>query len=122
THTDAASWYGREFSIVPRNCLVPGNGPVPLDETAGVISKQLRGTAAAPPVILRCWDLGYARRAQQHPVVLGCKRLFSELHDPPVITREDWEQWCGGVPATRTPPVVSEGLWKALCERAGITE
>ncbi len=122
THADAAAWYGARFPRLPRNCMVAGNGPVPLDQTDGKLTAELRDVAATTPpsVLLRALDRGYAARARRYPIVLACQPLFRELRVPPVISREDWERWCDGVPSTQTPPMIDENVWAALCERAGI--
>jgi hypothetical protein len=93
-----------------------------LEQTDSKLPKEFHGKVGSTPaaVLLRAWDQIYKQRARLHPVVLICDVLFRELLNPPVISRQDWEDWCGGVPATRTPPEIDEDLWKNLCERAGI--
>jgi hypothetical protein len=122
THAEAARWFDTQKLPLPRNCVVPGNRPLALDHTDGELSSDLRQQAGRMPSeqIIDSWDRGYKFRALKWGVLLVCKPLFRELHNPPVIMRDDWVMWNGHVPVTRTPPRISEDLWSKLRQKAEI--
>jgi hypothetical protein len=124
SHQAAATWYERRSVPLPRNCVVPSNPPLAFDFTDGVLSPDLRARLndLGAEKVVRLWDEGYKRRAANYPVFLACEPLFRQLLLPPEIAREDWLSWCGKIPATRTPPRVSENLWQQLANRAGLSD
>jgi hypothetical protein len=119
SHTQAADWFIGQGLRLPQNCMVPGTMPVPLDHTDGELNAQLRAQVGrlTPEQIIRAWDSGYSLRARNWGVVLACRVLFRDLHNPPPIVREDWLSWDGHVPFTQTPPRIAEHLWQELLDR-----
>ena len=121
SHDDAADWYRAKGLPLPRNCMVSGNPPVPLDQTDGRLSAEIRArtTGMNPEQIIRVWDRTYFERAKKHAMMLACTILFRELEEPPPVFQSDWEEWVGRVPTTQTPPRISEELWFRLenCSR-----
>lgn len=118
SHRLAAEWFERQGIPLPRNCMVPGTMPVPLDHTDGELNPQLRaqlGNLTAEEII-REWDRAYKFRSRKWGTVLVCRALFCDLHNPPLIRREDWLSWNGRVPLTRTPPRITERLWQKLVD------
>jgi hypothetical protein len=122
-HAEAAAWFQKESLPLPRNCVVAGNAPAQFDQTDGELKPDLRKEVGHIPdeSIIEQWDRGYRLRALKWGALLVCRPLFRELHHPPVIKREDWQSWNGGVPFTRTPPRITEELWQRLEERAATT-
>lgn len=120
SHEAAATWYIRRSLSVPRNCMVTGSTPAPLHLTDGKLPKLLSARAGMllPERIVQLWDAGYASRAKANPQVLVCEAAFMNLISPPVIRDEDWINWVGRVPATRTPPAIGSDVWEHLEERA----
>lgn len=105
SHASAADWYRAMGVPLPSNCMVAGNPPLPLSHTEGL---------GAGCTELKEWDEFYQERAHKHGVLLRCNSLFQSLEAPPAITRDDWQAWIGRMPATRTPPPISETLWGRL--------
>jgi hypothetical protein len=122
-HGEAAQWFEKQSLPIPRNCIVPATSPLSLDQTDGELRSELRALSSrlSPVQIVRLWDAAYAKRAEETGVVLACRVLFRELISPPMITRADWQRWCGRVPSTRTPPSITHELWQSLAERAAST-
>ncbi|MDP9194985.1 MAG: hypothetical protein M3P06_25090 [Acidobacteriota bacterium] len=119
SHEAAAAWYIHRNFPVPRNCMVAGSAPAPLDLTDGKLPKLLasRAHSLTPERLVHLWDAGYASRAKANPQVLACEASIINLTSPPVILEEDWINWIGRIPATRTPPTITSKLWKYLEER-----
>jgi hypothetical protein len=97
THQDAADWYINHGCILPRNCMVEGNDPLPIEMTY----------ANPQTITLKWWDRQYRNRATQCGVFLACEKEFLELKEPPIITREKMGEIFGRIPITRTPPTIS---------------
>jgi hypothetical protein len=119
SHLLAAAWYTSLNLPLPRNLIVPGNSPLPLEATDGVIPAQLKHRAelTAEGIVQR-WDARYALRSRQVGVVLSCEPLFLNVQNPPRITAADWLVWNGSTPSTRNPPQITEELWKSVAGRA----
>ena len=96
THRDAAAWYRGQGAAPPSNCMVFGNPPQPLDHTD-------RFHPA-----LRRWDAEYRLRARKWGIFHACASLFLDLHTPPTLTDADLKRIFGSVPATQTPPAITE--------------
>ncbi len=62
-HPSAAGWYGSQGLQVPSNCFVLGNGPLPLQQTAGFqwLPPQYRRRIRT----LRAWDANYRSRCSR---------------------------------------------------------
>lgn len=110
SHGDAGAWYRERGLEVPRNCMVPGNPPLPMDQTANPHNYSN----------VRIWDAVYRRRVSKHSVFLACESLFRELHDPPVVTSEMLMEWFGRIPGTQPPPLISDHEYRCLAALAGI--
>jgi len=110
SHGDAGAWYRERGLEVPRNCMVPGNPPLPMDQTANPHNYSN----------VRIWDAVYRKRVSKHGVFLACESLFRELHDPPVVTSEMLMEWFGRIPGTQTPPLISDHEYRCLAALAGI--
>lgn len=120
SHEAAAAWYTHRSLPIPRNCMVAGSTPAPLHLTDGKLPKLLaaRASLLPPERLIHLWDTGYANRAKANPQVLVCEAEFVNLTSPPLIHEEDWIDWIGRVPATRTPPAIAPDVWHCLEERA----
>jgi hypothetical protein len=116
SHNEAAAWYRQRGLAVPRNCIVHGNAPLPLEYTDGEVPSDLRArlNTLRPDQIVRLWDARYAKRAKEHGVVLACEAIYRELTKPPKIYEQDWIGWIGHVPATRNPPRINEIFWSQI--------
>jgi hypothetical protein len=116
THNADAAWYRQRGLAVPRNCIVHGNSPVPLECTDGEVPSDLRArlNILRPDQIVRLWDARYAKRAKEHGVVLACEAIYRELTKPPKIYEQDWIGWVGRVPVTRNPPKITQRLWSQI--------
>ena len=110
SHEEAAAWYGACELALPRNCMVAGNLPLPMDQTANPHNY--------PDV--RFWDSRYRKRVRDNGVFLACQPLFLELHKPPVVTRETLIEVFGRIPGTQTPPRISDGEYGDLIVLAEI--
>ena len=110
SHREAADWYGARALALPRNCMVAGNPPLPMDQTANPHNYPNVGF----------WDSLYRKRVRDNGVFLACQPLFRELHDPPVVTREMLIKVFGRIPGTQTPPRISDGQYGDLIALAGI--
>ncbi len=65
-------------------------------------------------------DKTYSERARLHPAFLVCESLFTDLHDPPVITEKDMCLAFGKIMKTRLPPQIYPSQLKSLIENLGI--
>ena len=109
SHEGAAEWYERHGLALPSNCLVDGNGPLGLDHTED------------PNRDLGEWDDLYQSRVSEYPTFLICKKLYVELSEPKVITRDDFHDVFGRVPPTRTPSAHVPGDVRKLLAAMGIS-
>lgn len=107
THGDAAAWYRSKKLPLPSNCMVAGNGPLPLDRTL------------SPRRDLRSWNAGYAYRAKSLGTFLVCKREALNLTDPPRLAEADFLDIFGRIPGTRTPSKIERHEYEALRVRLG---
>lgn len=126
SHAEAAEWYTSRRMALPRNLIVPGNPPLPLDHSDGRAPHELPEDAPPPDADesagkrLRAWDALCRARARRHGVVLACRPVFLELVEPRPIYAEEWVEWLGRVPVTRNPPQIGECLWQALCRHVEV--
>ena len=95
-HGEAAAWYKEHGYTLPSNCLVEGNPPLPLDHT-----DQSHDSVAA-------WDRFYHQRVRKCGAFLTCLARHVNLREPPAITEAMIKSVFGRIPATRTPPRISE--------------
>jgi hypothetical protein len=108
-HAEAAAWYVAQGLDLPRNCMVAGNPPCPIEMTAPI-------TEFATD--LRRWDLAYQKRARQCGVFLVCKSQFMDLCTPSVLTEESMREVFNRIPGTQNPPAISFeefGKLKSIC-------
>ncbi len=117
SHEDAEKWYREQNTVLPSNCMVDGNGPLPMDKTGGISSAELkrRVRGMSDEEAVRIWDLAYKARVRANGVFLICKAVDPiRLDSPPPILEGDWKEWCEGVPGTQNPPRIEEPLWDKL--------
>lgn len=110
SHGVAAAWYGERALELPRNCMVPENPPLSLDQTT---------TPHNYPSV-RIWNAVYRRQVSKHSVFLACESLFWELHDPLVVPSEMLMEWFGRIPGTQIPPLIRDQQYRCLAALAGI--
>ena len=113
SHNAAATWYRGEGLPLPSNCMVEANPCFPYDMTAGTQARRFGGITDNDE-LLRRWDLSYRLRTRRNGVFLACESEFVSLDDPPIVTEENLFQIFGRVPATRTPPAITEAQYAAL--------
>jgi hypothetical protein len=94
--------------------MVSGNRPVAFEKTAGTSPKNLYGDPSNPETLLKKWDSVYKKRTRQCGDFLACKPLFLELNNPPIITPGEMLRIFQKIPATRTPPTISEDAFQEL--------
>jgi hypothetical protein len=103
SHELAAEWYRQKDLPAPRNCMVRGSQPLPLDFTDRYQND------------LREWELHYWQVVRKHKVFHACERIFCELIDPPRLTNHQLVEWFGTIPDTRSlPPLPPEAFAKLL--------
>lgn len=110
SHREASKWYINKGVEVPRNCIIPGNNPLPLEMTSNK-DKYSR---------VERWDAVYKRRARKHGVFLVCKPIFLRLCNPPIITEEIMRCVFGKIPSTRNPPKISDDEYNNLRQITGV--
>lgn len=96
-HEEAAEWYRGQGLSLPRNCMVAGNEPLPLDHT--VVDER----SIWPGGTVENWDEAYQAKANEFKVFLACKPLYLELHNPPIFTAATMIDIFGNVPGTQNP-------------------
>ena len=127
THEQAAAWYDAQGIAVPSNCLVPGNGPVPLAWTGRA---SQRSTPPSPPTAsahplpmvdrtLQDWDAWYQSIAHNPEdealrVFLACEPEFVDVWQARVITPETMCKIFGRIPGTQNPAKITENDVDAL--------
>jgi hypothetical protein len=88
SHSDAAAWYQKKCGALPNNCMVPGNDPLPLNQTSCGASNCARGCGGAAAALQQL-DKHYQNRADKTPVFLACKAICKQLAFPAVLTDQD---------------------------------
>jgi hypothetical protein len=112
---------------LPGNCLVKGNGPLPLSHTGG-FRGQSRATHAALhrdsadelTTIIRAWDGIYRKRIKVTPNVAVTTAHFVELTNPPFITNEMLIEAFGRIPGTLNPTNLGLERINYLLSLAGV--
>lgn len=120
THRDAADWYENQYLLLPSNCLVRGNPPLPLDKTVGHYKDKEHGYIKANKV--EDWDINYQARKRCWGQFLVCESLFTELWNPPAFGADDAAAIFdkGRMLSTQTPPVITESEFNRLKHVCGI--
>jgi hypothetical protein len=77
-----------------------------MEKTAGPTPKT--GPDVDPARAIQLWDGGYRKRARSNGTFLICKSEYTELHDPPVLSKEHFLSIFGRVPGTRNPPGITQ--------------
>lgn len=130
THASAASgWYRRRGIALPRNLIVPGNGPLRFGLTCGFYTNA-EGDRVYPDAavnrterdVVRQWDEIYMGRQIEAPHVLVCQRLFVDLENPPELSATLVKRVFpkGKFPGTQTPAKVDEKVIDALVAELGV--
>ena len=88
-HQQAAEWYGEQGLTLPRNCMVNGSQPLPLEFT----------DRYKPD--LRDWEAHYWTVARAHGVFHACESLFCEVSAPPRLKNQQLVEWFGTIPNPR---------------------
>jgi len=110
SHKDAAKWYLSKNQALPNNLIVKNNHPFPLDKTHRMIGCD---RCITDNDTIEKWDDGYRERAEEQPAVAICKiwEKFLFLTNPPVLSKTNKENIFGRIPATRSPPALTEPEW-----------
>lgn len=112
SHSDAACWYRGQGLDLPSNCMVPGNGPKPLDASHGNHPDDNGCTGRS---VCNHWDAGYRKRAEQHPCFLVCNALWCDLEwSAPKLSDSDLFAVFGEVPHTRNPGAMDMAYLREL--------
>jgi len=109
-HKQAAEWYEQQGLPLPRNCMVIGSEPLPLDFTDKDNPE------------LREWELHYWQVARKHGVFHACESIFCDVNDPPRLRNQQLAEWFGTIPDTwGMPPLPPPRFAKLLRWIAGQT-
>ena len=111
-HEEAALWYRQHDLPIPSDCMVTGNPPYSWDQTAGVNSRDFDNIAD--------WDAFYLARSIRIPVFIRTRKIFCDIHHPPVITNDMLIDIFGRIPRTQTPPAISEEQLERLMDVSGV--
>ena len=105
SHQQAADWYIFNGYGLPRNCIVPGNDPLPDSHAAKA-----------------CNDNKYNERVTQNPCFLICKKRHVNIKIPCALFQKDLKTILGKVPTTRASAVpITEDQMSQLLSRCKIT-
>jgi hypothetical protein len=85
SHLAAAAWYRSKIGKVPSNCMVPGNPPLPLNQTSRGASNRAPGCGSAAAT-LKKWNEHYQKRADTIQVFLACQTVWKQLKSPAILT------------------------------------
>lgn len=130
SHNLGSNWYTHRGIMVPSNCMVEDNAPLPFDYTAGDFEKvtdemrfmartvEQQATIGARRVTL--WNERYQQRALDYPTFIITKPIFIELYHPPILTLEKMADIFGKVPNTRNPNIIKKEQFKELARFADI--
>ena len=88
-HQEAAMWYRQQGLPLPRNCMVRGTEPLPLELT----DRYYEGT-------LREWEAHYWRVVRAHGVFHACEPVFVDVINPPRLKNQQLVEWFGKIPNT----------------------
>ncbi len=102
SHKAAAVWYRERHLQLPSNCMVVGNGPLPIARSGG-------GRPLAE------WEAEYAERARVHGTFAVCEPTRMDLVRPPQILRQELVGIFGGIPGTQAGKKISKREFDSLC-------
>ena len=108
SHASAARWYEQHGFPLPRNIMVPGNGPLPLAQTEGgyrdedgeiVLPKSLQDEAR----VLQHWEKLYQQRRYDVGAVRICEPIYVNVREGHPFRDHDVEKVFGkaGFPNTQ---------------------
>jgi hypothetical protein len=99
-HAGAAAWYETQGLPPPRNCMAPGNPPLPVSQThRGTRHRHLNDATC-----LRRWEEEYRERAMAFPLFVATEALWKNLDwTAPEVHDADLEAVFGAVPGTQNP-------------------
>jgi hypothetical protein len=120
THAHAADWYRAKGLPVPRNCIVPGNPPVPLDQNRRTPQQRGQGTGRRYEPRTDRPGLGSRlRRASQkaHGSAPLLNPLLHDEHSTAHLQRR-LDPVARSRTPTQAPPRISQDLWRHLANRA----
>ncbi len=130
SHNLGRDWYNNKGIRHPSNCMVNDSEPLPFDHTAGDFKTQteLRTFLSRPTEKrisignrrVQLWNDRYKQRAKDYPVFIITKKIFRDLHNPPILTLAKLESIFGRVPNTRNPNIITKKEFKCLAEEADI--
>jgi len=130
SHNLAKDWYNNKGILPPSNCMIDDSEPLPFDHTAGDFNTQkelktfLKRTAEQRITIgkrrVQLWNDIYKQRAKDYPAFIITKKIFCDLHTPPILTLAILESIFGKVPNTRTPNIITKEEFKLLAKEANI--
>lgn len=113
SHRDAATWYRHQKLPLPRNCMVPGNAPLPVSMATPKRTCDDEECSGR--------DAIYRRRAKHWGTFLVCEPQFLALENPPGISDGTLAAVFGEMPHTRTPPKIAVEQYQALIHACGIS-
>jgi hypothetical protein len=103
---------------LPTNCLVPGNGPQPLEHS----HRQFDASECASDAQTHSeWEAAYQARAAEHQQFVVCKPLFVNVSwSAPVITDDQLVDLFDKIPSTQNPGRLPLELLKPFAGLLGI--
>jgi hypothetical protein len=105
SHKEAAEWYRAQGLVLPSNCWVPDNPPMPYEKTCQVKPYDQ-------------WDREYRARARVCGVFLACTALYANYEAPPSVVEDDLLAVFGRIPGTQNPPEITAQQYQALMAHA----
>lgn len=130
SHSEAATWYRNKNISLPSNCMIDDNHPFEFHETAGNyekksdIQKFLNSDIEKQKQIgkrrVELWNGEYLSKSKKWGDFVITKPIFTELHNPPILTGDDMKKIFGKVPNTRNPNKIKKEELKELAKYAGI--
>lgn len=133
THYNAYRWYRENNFVIPNNCMIEGNPPIPFEKTISKfdsfkeINRFKNYTAEKQKKIgeriVAKWNEEYQTKSEKWPVFIVTKPLFNAVYEgfePPTIEYNDFQRIMGRVPNTRTPNNLLKKELFGFCELAGI--
>jgi hypothetical protein len=116
SHQEAALWYHARGLMLPSNCLMDGNPPLPYEKTSGPKPKNRFGDDENKTRIIRRWDAAYKLRVKSCGIFLICEPQFIDVYNPPILSKKDMIGIFGKTPSTRNPPGITENEYIHLFE------